>query len=110
MTKGRITTPGAIVENLGKNCKIEIPKKNLGFLIGRRSETDWVKENAHVGYTPELLQHIARQECDNGILGGDDLVSWIDMLGHNLSLVIKEVSWDVFVNQDCPRWTRLPVA
>lgn len=69
MTRGRMTTPGLIVENWGKNWTMARKRKNL-------DETEYKLLHVHrtrdvyaqVGYAPELLQQISRKKSDDGVL------------------------------------------
>lgn len=65
---------------------------------------------AHVGYSSKLLQQVPREESDDGVLGGNDLVRWIDVLLLDLALVGLVVCREILMDDDGARgaWESLP--
>ena len=59
--------------------------------------------HAHISNTPELFQHIPRQERQDRVLGRDDLVAVVHMLSLDFSFMIQIILWEVFVDMDCAR-------
>jgi hypothetical protein len=111
MSSGRMTSPGEIVENFGKNCSIAIPAKKLQvtFINGMKKqhtfEKSEVKDNVHISNSSKLFQQIPRQECDNGVLGCDDLVRTIYVLLLGTLSLVEIISGEVSVDEDRAGWT-----
>lgn len=61
--------------------------------------------HAHVGYSSKLLQQIPREEGDDGVLGGDDLVRVINVLFLDLALLIFVACGEILVDDNGARWT-----
>lgn len=55
---------------------------------------------AHVGYAPELLEEISGEKCDDGVLGGDDLVGRVYVLLLDPALCVEIVRGQVLVDID----------
>lgn len=71
MTRGRITTPGEMVENLGKNCRIAIPRKNLSQLYYVSRETrEYVR--THIFAT--------RLNCSSRFRGRNVIIVYLEVM------------------------------
>ena len=86
----------------GIKCQSDTQTRNATFK-GKGSR-------AHVGYSSKLFQQIPREESDDGVLGGNDLVRRINVLFLDLALVILVVCREILVDDDGARraWEILP--
>ncbi len=109
ISNGSNTSPGDIVENLLKNCRIAIPRKKLFTrLIGSHGST-WESRDLHIRNASELLKEIPGDESKDGIFGGDNLVRGVGVFLLNSTPVVEVVFGNVLVNIDSSLWSRLPL-
>ena len=76
IARGRMTTPGAIVANFGKNWRTAIARKNLRGKVyqKRHNRRNIVRIGVHVSDPSKLFQQIPGYKGDNGVLGRDNLI------------------------------------
>jgi hypothetical protein len=100
ISSGTSTSPGDIVENLLKNCRIAMTRKKLKDRYVRQTVCAGETLYVHVGNTTKLLEEVAGDKSKDGILGGDDLVGGIDIFLLDPATVVKVVVWEIFVDID----------
>lgn len=71
------------------------------------SDTSTRGRYSHVGYPPKLLEQVPRQKGDDGVLGRNDLVGRVDMLGPDATFAIEVVRGQVLIGIYGPGGTGL---
>lgn len=69
-----------------------------------------MNDDVHICYTPKLLEQVAGEKSDEGILGGDNLVRGVDVVREDIALCIVVVVGEVFVDKDGAGRARLFLA